>query len=409
MISYLRSIIRDSGRGRQGIGVELFRLDAAADEGVELTDEEVEEAAEEEHSTTAIMRIYEEIGEDFWTGNGMTVRKFSDQLEELGKIKRLNIHINSLGGDTHTAQAIHSIISEFEAHKTSYIDGVAASAATVVACGADEVIARFNTNYMIHNPWSIVVGSSEALREAAEALDKITVPIVAVYKQQVKGKVSEDKIKELMAAETWMTAEEARDYGFVDKVRGKIKAISKADRAHLCAAGRVMNFAKYQYRNMPKYPLVPRKVEPKGKETMADNATQAPPASALTVEVLTKDHPQLVAQLLQGERDRLSALDAMMAPGLEAIIANAKSSGKSPNDIALECFNITRTNLAQNANLSALKKDANLAGGVPASDAPVTAPAQSKQQRNVSVMQAAIKADRTQQRLGRMAANNGRN
>jgi ATP-dependent Clp protease, protease subunit len=127
MKSYLKTIVRDGGKGRFGIGLELFRLSAAESE---LTAEEEEVLEEEEDkNSVAILRVYEEIGENFWDGSGMSVKKFAEALDELTGISKLNIHINSLGGDTHTAQAIYNLIGDFEAESTSYIDGVAASEA----------------------------------------------------------------------------------------------------------------------------------------------------------------------------------------------------------------------------------------------------------------------------------------
>jgi ATP-dependent Clp protease protease subunit len=385
----------------------MFRLDAAADEGVELTDAESEEVVEP--ATTAIMRIYEDIGEDFFTGNGMTAKKFAESLDGLGSIKRLNIHINSLGGDTHTAQAIHSIVTEYDAKKTSYIDGVAASAATIVACAADEVIARFNTNYMVHNPWSIVMGNADSLRKAADDLEKITIPIVAVYKQQVKGKITEAKIQELMDQETWLTAEEARDMGFVDQVRGKIKAISKIDNKRIFCSGRIIDFSKYQYRNVPNYPLVPRdRDKAKEKQSMTEHThAVGPEPPHLTADILVKDYPQLVAQLKTAERDRLAALDAMRGPGLEAIIDAAKADGRLPDDIAMECFTITKTKLAENSTLTALRRDAQSTSEVPAADSSNVRPP-TAQDKGISLMTGAINSNRNQARR-KSAAATGRN
>src|SRR5258705_1596724 len=158
---YLKGIVRNQGKGRAGLGIELFRLDAATEEDVELTEDETEAIGDDDQSSVAIMRLYENIGEDFWTGGGITAQGFAEELDSLGEIKKLNLHINCLGGDTHTAQAIYNILADHHSRKTSYIDGIAASAATIVACGANEVVARRNTNYMIHNPWTFAIGNAD--------------------------------------------------------------------------------------------------------------------------------------------------------------------------------------------------------------------------------------------------------
>lgn len=392
----MKHLLRTNGRGRFGIGVDLFRLDVETEST--LTEEEgiaiEEDVSSEEQSSTAILRIYEDLGEDFWTGTGMTVNRFADELDALGEIKRLNIHINCLGGDCHTGQAIHSLIAEYGAKTTAYIDGVCASAATLVACAADEVVARFNTNYMVHYPWSIVMGNAEAMRKAAEDLDSITKPILSVYKQQVEGKITEHKIRELMEGETWMTAEEARDYGFVDRVKGKVKAIAKVRTGQILCNGRIMNIGKYQYHNVPDYPAV----GPQGCPTGAKGVTGKKGKQSMTREEID---PQLVASIeivaREKERARLAALDAMLVPGLEEIIAQAKEDGREPSEIAMECLGVTSKALTQ-ANLTGqLRQDAAAAGGVPAGGAPTPKP-NDKKTKGVSLLNQAFENNAKQRR-----------
>jgi ATP-dependent Clp protease protease subunit len=374
---HLKSIVRNKGKGHQGIGVEVFRLDT--EDEVTLTEEETEIVEEQDDtSSTAIMRIYESIGEDFWTGGGVTAKKFSDELGALGDLKRLNIHINCLGGDCFDAQAIHSIISDFDAKKTSYIDGVCASAATVIACAADEVVARHNTTYMIHNPWALCMGNAGQMRKAAEDLEKITTPIVSVYKNQVKGKIDEDKIKALMEAESWMTADEALDYGFVDKVRGKIRAIARVGKSKIFCSGVLMDAGKYGYKNIPKYKLATEDEIVKINEEENVNEGKENDNMAMTREQFKQQHPDeyqaLVTETRTNEQARLIGLDAMMAPGLEAIIKNAKEKGLQPNDISMECFNVTKQQLVSSNTISALKRDGAPIASIPAGDAPNNKP-----------------------------------
>jgi ATP-dependent Clp protease, protease subunit len=398
---YLKSIVRNGGKGRMGLGIELFRLDALAEEELTAEEMEVAEESKDQASTTAVMRIYEEIGEDFWTGNGVSAKRFADELSSFGDIKRLNIHINSLGGDVFAAQAIHSIISDHTSAKTAYIDGVAASAATLIACGADEVVARLNTNYMLHYPWAMAVGNAETMRKAAEDLDAVTVPILSVYKEQVKGKIDEDKIKALMEDETWLTAEEALEYGFVDKVRGKIKAIAKVSKTQILCSGRLMDVGKYHYRNVPQYPTIKSKaeaiakpVEPKQKETK---------------KMMTREEidPQLLATIENeartAERVRLAALDALNGPGLAEIVAKAKADGKQPKDIALECLNVTKAELASVTAVSALARDAKAANAVRAGDAPMPKAEDDRVAKNTNLILNAFKAQHPNN--GRQAVN----
>lgn len=383
MKTYLKTIIRE-GRGKFGIGLEMFRLDADEIELTELEQEALDET-ESEAANTAIIRVYEDIGEDFWTGGGMSVKKFADALDDLGVIKNLNIHINSLGGDTHSAQAIYNLISDYEAQTTSFIDGIAASAATIVASGADHVVMRKNANYMIHNAWTIAMGNAADLRQAAEALDKVTEPIIGVYKAQTGNKVSRDKIVELMDAETWMTADEALEYGFVNEVRGKAATIKSTAKGRMLVNGQIFNAARYGFKNMPKYPKVMPNEEPapappaptpdvKSKEK--DNKPEG--KKRMTLEELQQVDPDLVASIRadagKAEQTRLAQLNAMMAPGLEAIIAKAIEEGTQPASIAMECFNVVRENNESTARVNSLKRDAAPANNVPAGDAPIVKP-----------------------------------
>jgi ATP-dependent Clp protease protease subunit len=396
--AYLRATVRNNPGHAAGIGIELFRLDAeeaVIEQAGDLSEGELEAVSADvppgDQPTTAIMRIYEEIGEDFWTGGGITVKNFSDELKGLGDIKRLNIHINCLGGDAFTAQAIHSIVKDHPAAKTAYVDGVCASAATLIACAADEVIARHNTNYMIHKPWAITMGNEEAHIKAAEDLGKITVPIVSVYKEQVKDKISDEKIMELMSGETWMTADEALDYGFVDQIRGGIKAIAKVSATQIMCSGRVMNLSRYRYRNTPKFPYAqspPKDQSPQTKKEAKEPMT-------ITKEQLRTDHPEVFAavqaEARETERNRLNALDAMTVPGIESIVAAAKADGRNPDQIAMECFNVMKTQSGQTAQLNALRKDAAVTSGVKAGDAPLVPAAADERTRASALVTKAFK------------------
>jgi ATP-dependent protease ClpP protease subunit len=361
MKTYLKACVKSQKHNPAGMGVELFRLDAT--EAPELTQEEDEAIAEDAAGETnglAIMRIYEEIGQDFFTGGGVTAKAFADQLDAFGDIKRLHLHINCLGGDAFAAQAIHSNIQQHKASsKTAYIDGVCASAATLVACGAQRVVARHNTNYMVHYPWGVCMGDAEEMRKAAADLDAVTKPIVSVYQKKVGDKLSEEEIRQLMADETWMTADEALEKGFVDSVRGKSKGIARVGAGRIMCSGKVMNLARYHYRNAPKWPYKrqaqqepPPFAEPPNleHEFEPEAAAQARPEPKQKEKPMTKEEiaPELLASIQAearaAERARLDALDAMAGPGLSEIITKAKTDGQQPQDISLECLAITSSN-----------------------------------------------------------------
>ena len=157
---------------------------------------------------------------------GVTAQNFIDEIKEYEDTE-LNIHINSLGGEVFEGMAIYSIIQRRKAKTTVYIEGIAASIASVIALAADEVIMSENSLLMIHNAWGGTQGEAKDMRKQAEILEKITNEIAEVYVK--KTKIPYNEIVEMMDEETWLTAEEAVALGFVDSISEPIKVAAKYD------------------------------------------------------------------------------------------------------------------------------------------------------------------------------------
>lgn len=162
--------------------------------------------------------IYEEIGEDFWTGDGITAKNFQKELSEI-KASQIDLHINSPGGLVFDGITIYNLLKQHPANVTTYIDGLAASIASVIALAGDKVIMAENALFMIHKASGVVMGNSDDMRDFADKLDKVNGSIATTYIS--KTKKEEKEINDLMAAETWMTAEEALEMGFVDELAGE--------------------------------------------------------------------------------------------------------------------------------------------------------------------------------------------
>jgi len=162
--------------------------------------------------------IYGDIVSDKWFESDVTAAGFAEELKGLGEINTLNIYINSYGGSVFQGQAIYSILRRHEAEKHVYIVGMAASIASLVAMAGDTVHAPANAMLMVHNPWGIAIGNAEDMRKEAEALDRIRDTMITAYMRKLDGKTEQAKLVELLDAETWLTAEEAAEYGFVDDV-----------------------------------------------------------------------------------------------------------------------------------------------------------------------------------------------
>ncbi len=159
--------------------------------------------------------IYEMIGEDFWTGGGITAKNFQKELSEI-KASQIDLHINSPGGVVFDGITIYNLIKQHPANVTTYIDGLAASIASVIALAGDKVIMAANALYMIHNPTGLAMGTARDMRDLADVLDKIAGTMVGTYVS--KTEKSEEDIREMLDAETWMTAEEAKEHGFIDEI-----------------------------------------------------------------------------------------------------------------------------------------------------------------------------------------------
>lgn len=147
---------------------------------------------------------------------GLTDRDFIDAVKAVGEVSDLTIRINSRGGEVDHALAIFNFLKTHPAKKTVRIDGVAMSAASIVAMAGDEIVMPANTIMMVHKPSTFAAGNAEALRNAADMLDTFEAALLATYVART-GK-TEQEVIDLLADETFMTAAEAVDAGFADRV-----------------------------------------------------------------------------------------------------------------------------------------------------------------------------------------------
>lgn len=157
-----------------------------------------------------------------WWG-GVSAQSLVPQIRAI-KGGTINLRINSPGGDVFAAQAICQAIRDTAAHVIAHVDGYAASAATTVATAADEVRISDGGMYMIHCGWTFSMGNAIEMRATADLLDKVDGTICAQYARKT-GK-SEADVMVMMQAETWLSAQEAVDAGFVDSISAspKVKA-----------------------------------------------------------------------------------------------------------------------------------------------------------------------------------------
>ena len=185
---------------------------------------------QEAKNDSAEMYIDGDIVTDEWEDSDTSAAGFRDVLKSLGDVKNINLHINSPGGSVFEGIAIYNMLKQNPAHVNVYVDGLAASIASVIAMSGDAIFMPSNAMMMIHNPWTMAVGNAEELRKQADDLDQITKSSVQTYLAKAGDKLDEDKLKELMDNETWLTAQEAVDYGLADEVLSANQAAASIDK-----------------------------------------------------------------------------------------------------------------------------------------------------------------------------------
>lgn len=161
----------------------------------------------------ATISIYDVIGEDWWTGEGVTAKRVAGALRAIGQ-KAVTVSINSPGGDMFEGLAIYNILREHPAEVTVRIMGMAASAASIIAMAGDRIDMGLGTMFMIHNSWGGVVGNHHDMREAADLFAEFDAAMADIYAARSGQEVAE--IRALMDSETWMRFEQAQELGFAD-------------------------------------------------------------------------------------------------------------------------------------------------------------------------------------------------
>lgn len=203
-------------------------------------------------NNAAELVMYGPISEESWWGDEITPKQFADDLAALGDVEEIKVRINSGGGDVFAGMAIHSMLKRHSATVTVYVDGLAASIASIIAMAGDRIIMPKGSMMMIHNPWTSVWGADASeLRSMADVLDKIRDALVEVYTD--KTGMEKDEVITLLNAETWMTASEAVEKGFADEVEEKL-SISASIRKNGAALINGIELDWSKFTNAPNLP-----------------------------------------------------------------------------------------------------------------------------------------------------------
>lgn len=180
------------------------------------------------NAETAEVLIYDVIGDVY--GYGVTAKHVKAALDEIGA-KDLILRINSPGGSVSEASAIYNLFKDHPKNVAVMIDGAAFSSASFLAQVGHTRTMAANAMMMIHDPWTIALGDAAEMRKTADILEKFKDTIVGVYAD--RSGLDRDEVSKLMTAETWFSADEAKEKGLVDTVSANRKVDNSFDLSRL--------------------------------------------------------------------------------------------------------------------------------------------------------------------------------
>lgn len=294
---------------------------------------------------------------DWWgdaiPGEFITPAGFKEDLEAVKDKANIVIRINSCGGDLFSGIAIHNAIADLKANKTVIVDGIAASAASIIACQPDADIQIYPGSMLMIHGAACVVWDYMTLEDAQKVvnmLDAANRAIKQIYQKKVD--IAEDELDEMLRVETWMVGQEAIDLGFADtllEAETEPEMELSADHKILMVAGVRHDISTF--RNMPENQIpVNKSIRPETKAVPVGNIKPTAKTGSderrkpMTLDELRAQEPDLVSQIeteavsaaqnenhgaveaaVQAERDRLSAIDAIAGTiGDPALVNEAK-------------------------------------------------------------------------------------
>jgi ATP-dependent Clp protease, protease subunit len=163
----------------------------------------------------ATIDLFGGVGES-WFDDSISMQLVNDRLNEI-TASEIVVNVSSLGGDVNHAFAIYDLLKFKKAKITTRVIGMTASAGTIIAVGGDVVEMSRNALFLVHNAWTVTGGNAEEHEKAIETLKAVDDRLVEIYKKKLKGK-KRSQIETLMSEERWITADEALEWGFIDKI-----------------------------------------------------------------------------------------------------------------------------------------------------------------------------------------------
>ncbi len=262
----------------------------------------------EASSKSADVYIFDEIGTF-----GLTAQSFIEEIKSY-KDTPMSLHINCVGGDVFEGMAIYNVLKKRTARTTVYIEGIAASMGSVIALAGDEVVMAENSLFMIHNAWGGAMGEATEIRKTAALLDKISGEIADIYTK--KTNLPYNRVKEMMDEETWLSADEAFNLGFIDSISDAIKVAAKYD------VSKFKNITDKEIQNKLSVNLKSKKMTEELKNwfnakveeiiTKVKASNESETEDVKEVEVMMADEKE-VSEKLTGFEAKITELDSFVA------------------------------------------------------------------------------------------------
>ena len=293
---------------------------------------------DEEKSAELI--LYGSIGSDeYW--DDISDKAFKQDIENLGDVENITLHINSPGGSVFSAVAIANTLKNHKAKITANIDGLAASAATIITSACDTVKMPKNALFMVHNPITFAYGNNQDMQKTLEMLNKVKNSIIETYLN--KAKTDKETLSELMDNETWMSAEEAKEYGFVDEILDENveKEVIENKLIINNMAFDISRFKNFKEKKIQEPRVInisvnstgsPEEIADKFRNILNSTENQKNEGGNMTLEELKNKFPELYNQIfnegkeagITKERERMREIDNLDVSNYSELVENAK-------------------------------------------------------------------------------------
>jgi ATP-dependent Clp protease protease subunit len=173
------------------------------------------------------INILDDIGRGFLGIGGYTAKDFHKELDKLGAVDNIDVHINSRGGDVFEGFAVYEMLRSHKATIHVKIEALAASIASIIAMAGDEITIAANGFIMTHQPTGFVAGNAKEMRKAADVMDQFKEKIIDTYTQ--RSNLERSKIERMVNEETWIDAKQAIEMGLADKSTEEVKIAALLD------------------------------------------------------------------------------------------------------------------------------------------------------------------------------------